>query len=128
VTADAGGAVRLRAGDEDRRRVTDSLGAHHAEGRLDLEEFLERMEAASTARFLDELPPLLADLPSARPVPSSPAVRRRSSSWPFPAALVLLVLVLAAVAAATHGRPPVFPLVLILWWVFVRRSRQPRWR
>jgi Domain of unknown function (DUF1707) len=58
-------ANRLRAGDEDRERIVDALRAHHEAGRLDQSEFTERMEAALSARWLDELPPLLADLPSA---------------------------------------------------------------
>jgi Domain of unknown function (DUF1707) len=55
----------VRAGDADRDFVVEQLRAHHEAGRLDAEEFSERMAAALSARWLHELPPLLADLPPA---------------------------------------------------------------
>lgn len=58
---------RVRAGDADRDRVVAALQAHREAGRLTAEEFEERMESALLARWLDELPPLLADLPVEEP-------------------------------------------------------------
>lgn len=53
----------IRASDADRDRTASLLHEHHAAGRLTPEEFHERLEAALTARTLDELDALTADLP-----------------------------------------------------------------
>jgi hypothetical protein len=66
----------LRAGDADRERTVAELRQHHADGRLTLDEFHERMNQAYAAKTLGELDRLLADLPplAARPpVPAGPA-------------------------------------------------------
>ncbi|MYW46531.1 DUF1707 domain-containing protein [Streptomyces sp. SID161] len=65
-------ALDLRASDADRERVAEVLRDAVAEGRLDMEEFEERLEAAYTARTYGELAPLTRDLPgAAAPVPVS---------------------------------------------------------
>ncbi|MFJ4774848.1 DUF1707 domain-containing protein [Streptomyces sp. NPDC088762] len=58
----------LRASDADRDRVVERLRDAVAEGRLDMEEFEERLEAAYTSRTYAELEPLTKDLPAA-PMP-----------------------------------------------------------
>jgi hypothetical protein len=63
----------LRASDADRERTVALLRDHVAEGRLTLEEFIDRMSAAYLARTKDELDELALDLPSVHP----PAVSRR---------------------------------------------------
>jgi Domain of unknown function (DUF1707) len=60
----------IRASDQDREAVVQRLQAAFAEGRLDDEEFDERMRAALTARTSANLVPLLDDLPAA---PDRPA-------------------------------------------------------
>ncbi|MFC9298937.1 DUF1707 domain-containing protein [Streptomyces sp. NPDC057011] len=60
----------LRASDADRERVVERLRDAVAEGRLDMEEFEERLEAAYKSRTYAELEPLTRDLPSA-PMPLS---------------------------------------------------------
>ncbi|MFF1353598.1 DUF1707 domain-containing protein [Streptomyces sp. NPDC058297] len=55
----------LRASDADRDRVAEVLRDALAEGRLDMEEFDERLEAAYKARTYGELAPLTRDLPGA---------------------------------------------------------------
>ena len=52
----------MRASDADRDRVVDLLRAAVEDGRLDADEFSERMEAALSARTLEALAPLTADL------------------------------------------------------------------
>ncbi|MFI9061303.1 DUF1707 domain-containing protein [Streptomyces sp. NPDC053429] len=60
----AGGAPpQLRASDADRERVVDRLRDAVAEGRLDMEEFEERLDAAYKSRTYAELEPLTRDLP-----------------------------------------------------------------
>nr|WP_176740510.1 DUF1707 domain-containing protein [Streptomyces sp. Ncost-T10-10d] len=74
----------MRASDAERERVAETLREAVAEGRLEMEEFELRLEAAYRARTHGELEPLLRDLPSpgtavdpvgAAPVPTSSAVR-----------------------------------------------------
>jgi hypothetical protein len=55
----------LRASDADRERVSEQLRDALAEGRLDMEEFEERLEATYNARTYGELAPLTRDLPGA---------------------------------------------------------------
>src|SRR5687768_16075997 len=62
---------RLRASDADREVVVQALLDAIARGLLTLQEGDERVAAAYTARFQDELPRLTADLP---PTPSSAPV------------------------------------------------------
>ncbi|MEU6808311.1 DUF1707 domain-containing protein [Streptomyces sp. NPDC046831] len=57
-------APQLRASDADRDRVADILRDALAEGRLDMAEFEERLEAAYRARTYAELAPLTGDLPA----------------------------------------------------------------
>ncbi|MBC2863533.1 DUF1707 SHOCT-like domain-containing protein [Streptomyces mexicanus] len=59
-------APELRASDADRERVAEVLRDALAEGRLDMEEFEERLEAAYKARTYGELTPLTRDLPAGR--------------------------------------------------------------
>ncbi|MDG4859097.1 DUF1707 domain-containing protein [Streptomyces sp. T-3] len=54
----------LRASDADRERVAERLRDAVAEGRLDMEEFEERLDAAYKARTYSELEPLTLDLPA----------------------------------------------------------------
>ncbi|WP_031507896.1 DUF1707 SHOCT-like domain-containing protein [Streptomyces megasporus] len=53
----------MRASDADRERVAEVLRDAVAEGRLDMEEFQERLDSAYRARTQGELVPLVRDLP-----------------------------------------------------------------
>ena len=55
----------LRASDADRERVAEILREALAEGRLDMEEFGERLDATYKARTYGELTPITRDLPVA---------------------------------------------------------------
>ncbi|MFG2377346.1 DUF1707 domain-containing protein [Streptomyces sp. NPDC048504] len=59
----------LRASDADRERVAEVLRDAVAEGRLDMEEFEERLEATYKARTYGELTPITQDLPVAGVTP-----------------------------------------------------------
>ncbi|MFG2137141.1 DUF1707 domain-containing protein [Streptomyces sp. NPDC048650] len=63
----------LRAADSDRERVAEILRDALAEGRLAMEEFEERLEAAYAARTYGELAPITADLPAGAPAPGAAA-------------------------------------------------------
>ncbi|MFD5145581.1 DUF1707 domain-containing protein [Streptomyces sp. NPDC058401] len=65
----------LRASDADRERVVDRLRDAVAEGRLDMDEFEERLDAAYRSRTYAELEPLTRDLPAlgaTAPIAASP--------------------------------------------------------
>jgi hypothetical protein len=116
----------MRAGDADRRAVVEKLGRHLADGRLSVDEFDERTARAHAAVHLDELPPLLVDLPAdaapSRPAP--PQVRRRPQ-LPSVAVALLVVLVLSwSMVAVVHGAPPLFAFALL--FLVLRRRRWSR--
>ena len=69
---------RLRISDDDRNRVAEALRHAAGEGRIDLEELDERLEAAYRAKTYGELVPITADLPVApvrQPVPAPHPLR-----------------------------------------------------
>lgn len=53
----------MRASDADREAIAERLRDGFAEGRLDTEEFEQRLDAVYTSRTLSELRPLVRDLP-----------------------------------------------------------------
>ena len=53
----------LRAADADRERIAERLRQSHAEGRLDMAEFQERLEHCYEAKSLGELALLVRDMP-----------------------------------------------------------------
>lgn len=53
----------FRIGDKERDEAIAQLREHHGDGRLDVEEFDERMSSALQARTLDDLAALFDDLP-----------------------------------------------------------------
>ncbi|HEY8986695.1 MAG TPA: DUF1707 domain-containing protein [Streptomyces sp.] len=65
-------APELRASDADRERVVEVLRDALAEGRLDMEEFEERLETTYKARTYGELAPITRDLPTPGGVPQAP--------------------------------------------------------
>jgi hypothetical protein len=71
-------AAELRVSDEDRHRVAEVLRQAAGEGRLDLDELDERLEAAYQAKTYGDLVPITADLPIAHSDPPLPTPRRRA--------------------------------------------------
>lgn len=55
---------RIRASDEDRDRAASLLREHHAAGRLDADEFNERLDQAYHAKTLGDLDQIMSDLPA----------------------------------------------------------------
>lgn len=61
---------RLRISDDDRHKVAEVLRQAAGEGRIDLDELDQRLEAAYSAKTYGELVPITVDLPVAgRPLP-----------------------------------------------------------
>ena len=54
----------IRASDDDRQRVVAALERHTGAGRLTLDEFAARVEAAAGARTRSELAAVTSDLPA----------------------------------------------------------------
>lgn len=75
--------AQLRISDNDRHRVAEVLRHAAGEGRIDLEELDERLEATYAAKVYADLVPITADLP-ANPgqQPGVPAARRAASVAP----------------------------------------------
>ena len=115
---------RMRAGDRDRQRVVELLGKHFGEGRLTIEEFDDRVVRAHASVYLDELPPLTADLPR-EPAPRSRPTRR--PGWaPATVFVPLLVMLLAwsLLVAVVQGAPVL--LIVLLLFLFLRHRRWSR--
>jgi hypothetical protein len=115
---------RLRISDSDRERAMADLATHYADGRLDHDEYDERLDAIWTARTRADLAVLFSDLPRPQaappqrtPVrgPGRPDGRRR-----FPLLPILAVLVVLSVIAEA----PLFLLIFPLMW-FMHRRRGP---
>jgi hypothetical protein len=120
----------LRAGDADRELVLERLRAAQAEGRLDLDEFDERVTATLAARTYGELATLTADLPGGPPAPrplgapaapQAPATAARSAGrgadlrgaaagWAAVSVTCLVIWAVVGVAAGGLGHP---------WWIWV---------
>lgn len=58
--------ARLRASDADRQQAVEELGRHFADGRLDTDEYDQRVRRAYAATYTDEIPELFGDLPGGR--------------------------------------------------------------
>ena len=76
---------QLRISDADRHKVAEVLREAAGEGRIDLDELDERLEAAYAAKTYADLVPLTIDLPAVRPAgsPATP-VPRPAASVPVP--------------------------------------------
>src|SRR5215475_2485626 len=88
---------QMKASDADRDAVVAALSEHFQTGRLTREELDERTGRALTARTLDELDELTADLPAIRPAGPAPVVRPRGPGYPL---LVAVAAALTALAVA----------------------------
>ena len=81
----------MRASDQDRDRTANLLREHHAVGRLDADEFSERLDRVFTAKTIGDLDELTADLPAVDPypLPTSSLPRHYTGGAGLPASSVL---------------------------------------
>jgi len=96
---------KMRASDADRQEVIERLRAALDEGRLKMDEYIERMGLASEAVTYGDLAPLYADLPQ------SGAVARPDPLPPVPAAPPPA----PPVAASRGGMPTPLKVLWTIW-------------
>jgi hypothetical protein len=107
----ASGAGRdLRVSDAERQETADQLKAHLAAGRLDINEYEERLQHALAARTRRDLDDLVSDLPSAT---IAPPVQRPHPSQVFFAPVLFAIAVLAVFTLAFGTRHWFF----FPWWI-----------
>jgi hypothetical protein len=112
---------RLRAGDRDRDAIADLLREQHLAGRLETDEFQERLDRCYAAKTFAELDELVADLP--REAPTRPV----QPPWRWPA-LVLVPLLIAAIAVSGgHLLWLAIPLFFFVGRPLMWRSRRFGW-
>lgn len=107
----------FRIGDAERERAASALADHYAAGRLDHDEYSERLDAIWTARTRADLDVLFADLPRLA-APEPPPRRRGLGALPLP--IVVLLVLLVGALVITH-----LPLILLVLGVvlFVKLGR-----
>src|SRR5215468_4532477 len=139
-----------RVGDAEREAVTEQLREHYAAGRLTIDEFRARLDAAYSAATARELSRVTGDLPAPGRGPAAGAAwedpraarRRRPSGlrrrWAGPAGLlifaVLVTVSVLALSSLPHGGLLVLaPVTLLaavtsaLIWVGLRAWRSGAW-
>jgi hypothetical protein len=102
---------KMRASDRDRQQVVERLRSALEDGRLTMEEYVNRMEVAYQAATYGDLAPLCADLPASNPVADGP---------PKSAAAVAPAAVTPAAVLSRAGYLAGLPTVLkVLWTVWL---------
>jgi len=134
----------MRVSHAERTDVADRLSKHYGDGRLDEEEFNERLDRAMKAKTQSDLDGLFDDLPepeAARPVARPNPQPRPPGPRQFPRiAFLALVVILAIMVGQWLAHPFVFPfagfwpigfhipwlligIAVFVWWRFVRWRR-----
>jgi hypothetical protein len=100
---------QLRVGDGEREAVGEILRQQHLEGRLDTNEFQERLERCLAAKTYAELDELVADFPGQQ---TDDAREGRTWWWrPWPFALLPLAVIVAIAVSGGHLFWLAFPLI-----------------
>jgi hypothetical protein len=124
----AGYDSSIRAADADRERVAERLRKSHAEGRLDMAEFQERLERCYEAKTQGELGELVGDLPREEQQTTQRSLARLLPPRPGLVPLVPILIALFIVAAVLSGHH-IFWLWIPLGFLIWRTSwwRRRRW-
>ncbi|WP_310529857.1 DUF1707 domain-containing protein [Nocardioides sp.] len=113
-----------RIGDAEREVATSRLGDHFAAGRLDHEEYDERLDAIWSARTRADLDQLFWDLPRAV-APVAPARGPLSARrGPVVPSFVPVVVIGILVAVAVLKAAPWVLLIAAAWLLFFRPRRR----
>jgi Domain of unknown function (DUF1707) len=119
----------LRVSDAERNEVAERLGKHYGDGRLNQDEFNERVERAMGAKTQSDLAGLFDDLPTLDEHPAVPArrERRRSNHMALLLVLVIIVAVSAGHAFWWFFMPPWLAIMLFAGvGIYVLKSRERR--
>ena len=92
--------ARLRISHAERNEIADVLSKHYAEGRLDTNEFEERVGRVMNAKTRGDVAGVLDDLPGLGSPTPPPRRRRPLGQWVL--ALLLVLFVAGFVAAPPH--------------------------
>lgn len=120
----------VRAADADREATAERLRQSHAEGRLDVQEFQERLDQCYKAKTIGELDQLVGDLPSTERPPAHRPRWRHVTMVPLVPILITLLLISAATGHHHHfGLWILIPLFFLArfwrlrrwWWGAPRR-------
>lgn len=120
----------MRASDADRERVATRLREGHAEGRLTIEEFQERLDAAYAAQTRADLVPITRDLPDTAPdapveprgaADGQPSLRAMWAPWLT--AVLVCTAVWLAIAVTGGGFQGFWPIWVALPWGAVLAAR-----
>jgi hypothetical protein len=108
----------MRVSDADRNRTLDELARHCRDGRIDVDEYGDRVERALLATDLTELDAVLADLPMMRIAdPRSSTGSRFGHLWRARLVIVLAFVLLAAAVALAVAAQWVLTAVLVVGWL-----------
>ena len=138
----------MRLSNAERTEVADRLSKHYGDGRLDEEEFNERLDRAMKAKTRADLDGMFDDLPgledTPRPAPAPPAVQAPRPRSPFPRVIFLAFVVIVAIMVGQALAGPLFAfpfhmgwpggwgfhipwlligIVVFLWWRLTHRRR-----
>ena len=96
--------LTMRASDRDRQQVVDRLRSALEDGRLTMDEYVDRMEAAYKAATYGDLAPLCADLPASNSVIAGPQTAAGAAAPPV-----------VSRAGYLAGLPTVLKIVWTIW-------------
>ncbi len=110
-----------RAGDADREATAERLRQHHAEGRIDVTEFQERLDGTYHAKTVGELRQLVSDLPNDPQPGRFGRGPRLGPPWMVPIIPVLFLIVAISALAGHHHAGlwvliPLFFLARFFFW------------
>jgi Domain of unknown function (DUF1707) len=103
----------MRVSNAERAEVADRLSKHYSDGRLDEEEFNERIDRAMKAKTQSDLNGLFTDLPDSYvpTIEKSRAMTPQRQRRPFPRILFLALIVLITIVVAHSVAHAFFPFV-----------------
>ncbi len=100
---------KMRTSDRDRQQVVEQLRSALEDGRVTMDEYVDRMEAAYQAVTYGDLAPLCADLPASGPVIAGPQTAATAAALPS----------VVARAGCLAGLPAVLKILWTMWLIAV---------